>query len=1016
MKSLMSKICVLAGIIALFCLSAEAGKKKVKKQKIWPDVLVIDNFGSGLGKWENNDAGKLTISKDSADGSKQSMLWSAGDDGVGHIILKNLSKDKIDFSEYDMLVMDVKISGKRVWNINPIIQQYPAVYGFRGLYYSIDSMEAFDKWFTYSQDLSKWENAWPDSFSATKQEFQFEIYQLAGAEKTKIFFDNIRLIKNPLKVPRSVPGELIRLADGSQLNQYSITLKNTKDKDLTVSIKLAEGDKGTIDKFKLKFPKQAIKIKAGEEVTVPLSITAPGDVIKKSPQYYGEMARIAFNVKEIPGLTLFTELNAGTLPEKIEHPMILCDRKKMLSLQASYKKPATQKKMSKAMLRMVKTAEKALGYKAEYPKFAALGIKKDPVSGGVLKKIDVPNMPFNVYQDPISGRCYSGPMYDAGVLGWFSIHMKNASVAEQLSLGYLITGKKEFAEKSAEIIKKYIEIYPKLPLVAPAQGSPAGNVTSGTVRIGSTYMFERRWLSSLATAVDSIRASGVLSKGDLKQITEQIFIPSGENMMDHKVGVMNLQWQIDSAGILAGLAVDYPGLITRSLRDTHGIENLIKIGFLDDGQWWENPSYQGVAKLAAFPVIAVLTRNKILPWSDKLNKALKAAYKLHGPDGLSPTLGTGGYRNLSFENAGVMMMASQAKNDPELAWILYNKKVPGGIYNMYAFAVFGFEKPTIPREKTFSPIATKTVDFPDYGGIAMRLPDTDQYCYLHYGRTLVHGHCNKLSINAYGKGGWYARNTMGGYGHNFANFLETVASANTIMVDGKNADQDTGELLFQKSLDGIEMTSSREVGAWKDVEHERSIIMTKGPVIMIDRCLADKEHVYDWLYHAAETKLKFKSADLVEEYVKALGKTKLYESLKPEKKFKKCVAKFQELNWDRKNGSGLKMAMLSGGEKFLFKITDTFRPYNGILWRKKGKTVTFAMAFMPYAKGVKAQVAIEVIPVTDKNGKRVTVKDGQAYKVSSSEGTYTILVNYSGQLLNAGDLASKERVSVIKKF
>ena len=33
-----------------------------------------------------------------------------------------------------------------------------------------------------------------------------------------------------------------------------------------------------------------------------------------------------------------------------------------------------------------------------------------------------------------------------------------------------------------------------------------------------------------------------------------------------------------------------------------------------------------------------------------------------------------------------------------------------------------------------------------------------------------------------------ARNVMGGYEHNFYDFLETVASANTVVVDGQNAD------------------------------------------------------------------------------------------------------------------------------------------------------------------------------------------------------------------------------------
>jgi len=63
------------------------------------------------------------------------------------------------------------------------------------------------------------------------------------------------------------------------------------------------------------------------------------------------------------------------------------------------------------------------------------------------------------------------------------------------------------------------------------------------------------------------------------------------------------------------------------------------------------------------------------------------------------------------------------------------------------------------------------------------------------GRCVLRGHRG----GAYGKGGWFVRNVMGGCGDHFREFLEPVSGSSTIMVDGRSQDADTGELLFSKS-------------------------------------------------------------------------------------------------------------------------------------------------------------------------------------------------------------------------
>jgi len=982
------------------------GEQEAAPEREWPDVLVIDNFESGLDKWGNQDAGALELVDDAPEGRK-ALRWTAADDGIGHIIYKNLKKEEIDFSQYDLLVFQVKFEGKRIWNLNPVIRQYPAAYGYRALYYSIDTMEEFGEWFTYSQDLRRWENAWPHTFSTEKQEFQFEVSQLAGPEKTKVYLDDIRLLKNSLGVAKSYPGRHARLPDGTQVTHFRIRLQNRGKLSITVRARLVEG---SLRHLRAHLPADPTILLPGEAGEVAVRVVATPEVIEKQPVYYGETARVTFTVDETPGLVLFTELTAGTKPEKPAHPSILLDPARMTALRRKWKDPEQRKQLDRAFHHFVRKGEQTLGLVPEYPPLACPGRTKCSSDGTGLTEIQVPNLPFKSYQCPKCGTSYSGPVYDAGMQKWAGRHLGNASAARNLGFAYAITGRREFAVVAARVLKDYIDRYLALPISAPEAGSPVYSHTSGACRIGGSYMYEKRWLGNLAIALDFIRPASVLSEQELNGLSEKVFTPSAHLIMDHKVGAMNLQWMIESSALYAGLACESPGIIARAMYDKHGIVNLIRVGYLPDGNWWENPSYQNVANGIAFPVLATCINTGLLPWNPKLNSVFKAAYKLYGPDGRSPTLGTGGPGGYNYSDNAIHSLASHIE-DPELAWAAHHRKMwratsgGGEPYQSYLWALTWKSKPKVPQEQTRSPIPDATTDFPHYGGIALRVPGAKSYCYLHYGRELVHGHRNKLSINAYADGAWFVRNVMGGYGDNFMNFLETIGSSTSIMVDGKNPDADTGELLFHRSGNGWEAASAREVGAYKDVEHERSVVLTRHALVVIDRVLAGQRHTYDWLYHSCRTGL---SLDLPESLTAApdrLGESPIYESLRPIGAFGAPVP----AKLSRKDGSGLKIGFVKGGELFAFKALGK---YDGLLWRQKGKTVSFACAMSAHGRGGAVNAAIQPVPVTDSAGTPASLHQGQAYRATAGGEELTVLVNYTGKELKCGEVRSKDRVTV----
>lgn len=954
-------------ITSLFVTAAENNKTNEKK---WPDVLVIDDFNGGAEKWICEDNGKVSIEVE-PDSGKKTLVWTASDDGVGAIVFKNLSRGTIDFSQYDLLSFRIKVSGKPIWNFGLILQQSPAIYGFRGLYYSIDTLHPFDNWFTFYQDLTRWENVtgefiktppasgeprniWKNSFSPDKQEFRFEISPMAGSGITKIYLSDIRLIKNPIGVKPSYPGIWKKQSDGSQQTMFPITIKNKRNIPITVRIDRDSEDSRSSGKFLLSISDPVVKLSPGEERQINAFLLATPSVITAERVWYGESVKLSFHIDEIPEVSIISELTAGTKPDNVSHPIILCDEKQMHALHEQYSSESGRSQISSGLLRFVKDGEQALKYTPEYPPMAIDGITNDPVSGGALIKVNVPNLPFDVYQDSISGRTYSGPLYDAGMKQWKQKHLLNAENAKKLAIAYLVSGRKDFAEGAASILKKYIDVYLMLPISAFLPGCGAGSACSGSVRIDGTFMRERVWLTNMALALDSIIPAQVLSKEDIFQIGQQVFSPSAMNMMDHEIGAMNLQVMVDSASLYAGLAAEIPDVVSRALWGTHGIQRVFNTGYLPDGNWWENPSYQTVMNLCAYPVLAVGLRTGIFQWNTDWQKRITASYRMNAPDLFSPELGTGFGKNTALEDTFAKVLAPLVP-DPQLAWICYNRKPSAATGEIYPMSLFSGATPLVAKEDSVSPIASNTVHFDNYGGVAMRVPDTDAYTYMHYGREVTHGHRNKLSIQAYGKGGWYMRNVMGGYTDNFKDYLETVASASTIMVDEQNARSDTGELLSLNVDKDYTAVSAKENGAWLNVEHERSVILTKGPLIIIDRCQSDTTHTYDWLYYATpKTKLGLSQATKVLQISEKIGDSPIFSTLQIDGRFQNS----DEIRWERPDGSGLKMRFNPDNEIYLTRTNGMqkkdgsgFGDNKGVLWRQKGSNVFFIAILWPYAKG-----------------------------------------------------------------
>jgi hypothetical protein len=206
----------------------------------------------------------------------------------------------------------------------------------------------------------------------------------------------------------------------------------------------------------------------------------------------------------------------------------------------------------------------------------------------------------------------------------------------------------------------------------------------------------------------------------------------------------------------------------------------------------------------------------------------------------------------------------------------------------------------------------------------------------------------------------------------------------------------------------MEVVSGREVGAWKDVEHERTLVLTDRLLIVLDRCRSEKSHVYDWLHHTSNCGLELAPDQTEAPGIERFGDSKHFDSLPPTGRFKGE----RPAQWTRKDGSGLVTASLPLGTRYTTRVTDTYKPHESVVWRQKGDTVQFAAAFQPLAKGETGEVRIEAVPVTDAAGAAVGLDKGQAVRVLCGGETITVLVNYSKEPLAAGPVRSTGRVTV----
>jgi hypothetical protein len=562
--------------------------------------------------------------------------------------------------------------------------------------------------------------------------------------------------------------------------------------------------------------------------------------------------------------------------------------------------------------------------------------------------------------------------------GLYHRHMIRASV--QLGMAYESTKDIRYANKVKEIFLAYANGYHKYPM-----RMPLSEASSYLCPGNATYVLGTVVMTPMTRALDLIWDSGALSPADKEKIIDGFFMPAAMEMMKINPGMTNMQDAINASLFNLGATIGDPNLLAQSLFGSHGLEAKINSVVDEDGATPESisPGYHNAAIVPVLNQVNAISNSGLnvdLKFG-RLEKAKTLMNYLRMPDGRIPNRGDAGFPGGRID-----------------------KKLHE--YGSMSFPHFGM---TILREG-------KGVD-----GLYLAID--------HRPPAVTHSHHDKLGIIFYGMGEYLGVDEGSTYNtdttkqNDLPNWNKRVKWShhslvhNAITVDETDQVFGGGKLLyFHGEKGGYQAVTASTDNVYRGVTLERNIVMLGGVVVMVDRCLSDQEHTYDWTHHSFGTltgppELKPRET---------LGSKHPYNL--PENVSWGVAEGDAQFIWKRKKASlNLRMlkdesiptecATATGWANRAYKDARHEAPF--ALVRRKGKNVTFISVFEPHKKSS----SIKSIRRADVLAGERKLTDSQALglRIDKDGESLTYLFSFTSGEKKCGNVKSAERCSAIRE-
>ncbi len=472
-----------------------------------------------------------------------------------------------------------------------------------------------------------------------------------------------------------------------------------------------------------------------------------------------------------------------------------------------------------------------------------------------------------------------------------------ARKAQYMAFAYALSGEERLAQKVAEILLAYADVYPSYPTT----GSK-GRATESTLR-------EAPWAINIATAYDFIYNSGALSDDDKVRIESDVLRPCAEvlRICGHRTKGNWRSWAFAGFGVI-GFCIGEQEYIEEALngyRDPTG--KLTRYGFaqqiaesvLADGIFFERALGYHFYTLSAYVQLAEAARHSGVDlwhteitgneqdagadvnrlWGDTGKKTMKmmfdAPFYYIFPD-LSGAAVADSHTfhlraNTQYE------LAYRAYKDEKYAWLLnqveqprrprydiglmwFSPEVPPGKFDLKDNAGFGLR----------GMHQSNCTVFPSTGYAILREDTTkDATCVLmSYGKYGTgHDHPDKLHISIYSQGKIIAPDpgTLGYGNREHLTWANQTIAHNTVTVDetaqypqgtrdsiwaadsaGKPS---IGELVFFRTGKHLKAVRADCDNAYEGVTLSRTVAIVDSRVFDIYRVRSRSEHQYDYALH-----------------------------------------------------------------------------------------------------------------------------------------------------------------------
>ncbi|MBL8230105.1 MAG: heparinase II/III family protein [Bryobacterales bacterium] len=448
--------------------------------------------------------------------------------------------------------------------------------------------------------------------------------------------------------------------------------------------------------------------------------------------------------------------------------------------------------------------------------------------------------PPNTHRCPIDSRQFTGWPYDQVV--YYERHGMLGTTARDLGLAYQLTGRIQYAQGAAAILKEYAAKYPTYAL------HDINNRTARSgARMGAQTLDESIWLIAIAWAYDLIRNSGALTAEDQRTIERDLIRASAATVRGNDMNISNWQSWHNAGMAAAGFTLNDADLIRHAIDGPSGFRFQMQRSVVDEGFWYEGAwGYHFYALDALTQTAEMATRNGIDLWTQEpvLTSLFRTPMRLMFPDGSLPMFNDTGALNL-FSQSNLYETAYRRAPDPSFLSILNRGRGRGAL-------LWGAEE--LPPVSNASGQAQKSEIFESAGFAVLRTPSSDHTVMMKFGpHGGGHGHYDKLGIISYANGGPMAHDpgTQAYAAPTHATWDKTTVAHNTMVVDEQQQREAAGKLLWWQVGEGFSAVSADAGPAYPQARLTRTLVNTGRYLLDISEATAtdSASHTFDWVYH-----------------------------------------------------------------------------------------------------------------------------------------------------------------------